>query len=147
MTDISKYVKAKKEAGRIAGIKVKQNNAELQCECTHTEKGGPALEFNKKTHVCECKICGKAVNLNPISIEDQNKAVTVIDDMCDLIKMRINPNNKKEMDLYKKIKKLQLRVTTSLRDYYQAARSNNKKNGNKKKNNNNHSDFGRTVTK
>lgn len=148
MKDNSKLISARKEAGRIAALKVKQNRAEYQCECTHIKKGSPNLKFDNGK--CTCNQCEKEINLNPISQDEQDRAVKTVDDMCDLIKMRINPNIKDEEKLYNKIVKLQLRVTTMLRDYYNSARGSGKKNKNNKNKKsgggNNNSGFSRTIT-
>lgn len=63
-----------------------------QCECMHKQFGKPMIEAldggqDGKTTRFRCRICGKIININRLSIDEINKAFNIIDNQCDAAKL------------------------------------------------------------
>lgn len=114
---------------------------QIQSNCPHHSKTDRHLTVTHVTQSAEtanlkgilvkCISCLKLITMNKMSEEEMDAHLNAIDSMCDIIKMRADLQNEKDVEAYKKAAKLQLAVRTFLKPAYQTAIKTNKKNRNK----------------
>ena len=118
---------------------------ESQCKCVHRDSNGgfalivPSGGNVKKSKytgapLYTCKLCQKEIDVSNISEEEFERALNVIDRVCDLSKMHLNFSTEADQDLWKSVSKQQFKLLTIIEKCYRTIRKGGRK---KKKNNNN----------
>lgn len=104
--------------------------AKLHCVCLHQRGKNPALKRTNKTDADGnpewiCRRCGKVVRLQKLDPNELRKAISVVDQAIDVIKLLGNPENEKDIETLKKVSKMQYRLI-DLPKLYDAAVRNDK---------------------
>lgn len=100
-------------------------------ECPHcnTESGDitlfPAQKQDGPGRKYICKQCQKEVNIQSIPVETLRQAIAVLDDACDVIKMKTVWNKDEDAKMGIKISKFQYRLRTLIERAYTTAVSKN----------------------
>lgn len=123
----STNIKKRSEAIRKNTNSLKKLDEENKCQCPHRSKEGAySLVVNRNgdkhyTHVCTQ--CNKPVHINKYTEEETNKALKIVDDMCDLVKMMTKPSNEADDKLFRRMAKTQMTVRGTLPAAYKACLS------------------------
>lgn len=118
---------------------------ESQCKCVHRDSNGAfALIVNSGGNVKKsrytgaplymCRLCQKEIDVSTISEEEFERALNVIDRVCDLSKMHLNFSTESDQDLWKSLSKQQFKLHTIIDKCFKTIRKGGRK---KKKDNNN----------
>lgn len=77
------------------------------CDCLHTSDGRINLKVIRPSTdemYFECRICGKKIDPVPVNEKMLDEAISTIDKMCDLIKIRLNFREDKDVQVANRIR-------------------------------------------
>lgn len=138
--DIVKEVKKRVKFNRATANKIEKSDVQTACSCPHQNNGHftitPAGKKDADGNMLyQCTTCMKIINITAPAEDKVKDAIAMLDRSCDVIKMLSNMNNPKDEKIYRKVSKLQYKLTKFM-DYYYGAKLNskNKKGGSKNKN-------------
>ena len=109
---------------------------QIQCACVHRDGNGainldpPHGEKSSITGapLYTCHECYKKIDLNSISQEEFERALNVIDRICDVSKLRLDCKTDRDRELLSNIAQFQFQLNEMVRNLYNTAvKGNNKK--------------------
>lgn len=115
---------------------VQRGESMLQATCLHQRNKQPSLKKTNRSDtqghpIWICRRCTKDISLQQINLDELDKALKLVDQAIDVIKILSNPDNDKDLATLKKLCKMQYRLP-NVKKLYVAATTG----GNKKKRNN-----------
>ena len=139
-TNIKKQVEAIDKQDR--NLKVLRE--QMKSKCPHTDKNGdldivPKQNRQNGELTYVCKRCQKVLNLKKISPDELRHACEVIDNACDVIKLSLDTQKDVDLDILKKMGKVQYRVRNEVEKFYDASLKKNKSGKGKGRGGNNES--------
>lgn len=102
---------------------IEKQRIQNQCNCLHKNGKEFDVRIAKRTKeeiVFECRNCRKKIYVNPISESDIDQAIRNIDIMCDTIKLNLNLESDKDMELATLISEYQYFTLIRLGTLYSA---------------------------
>jgi hypothetical protein len=129
-TNIKKQVEAIDKQDR--NLKVLRE--QMKSKCPHTDKNGdldivPKQNRQNGELTYICKRCQKTLNLKKISPEQLAQACEIVDNACDVIKLSLDTQKEADLEILKRIGKVQYRVRNEVQKYYDASLKKNKSGG------------------
>lgn len=113
------------------------NDERNKAECNHLDHGEMDITPNPDRKQGElkyrCRQCEKQLQFNKVSVEDQNQSCQHVDNMCDIIKMNLNPEKEGDQEVLKTVATVQFFIRNNLRKLYAASLQKNANGRNNRK--------------
>lgn len=99
----------------------------LKCQCTHTKKGDFTLvRKSGEERKWICKQCQKIIAIERIDENELQKAIDIIDNAIDVIKLSTDTGRDDDAKVVEKVGKMQYRLRNEILPFYKAAVQKNK---------------------
>lgn len=102
----------------------------LKAQCSHTKNGEPDIVPSSDREPGQlkyiCRRCRKELNLRKIDDEEIRKAVNIIDNVIDTIKITLNLDREDEKKILKRLSKTQYRLRNEIIALYGASLKRNR---------------------
>lgn len=95
----------------------------IQCDCLHTTDDGFNVRMIKKENgeiAFECRNCKKRINASRVPENRIDQSINAIDMMCDMIKMNLDVQTKKDADIADWISLVQYHTRCHMKQLYAA---------------------------
>lgn len=134
---VKSKLKARARAQEINNRRKKLDVAEEEnvCMCSHKEKGQPNFAKGQRQGEWVCRNCHKPIKVSFKPTEEEiDKAIALLDNMCDIVKLTLDEKNEADQDILKKVAKFQFRTRNFIKKVYLASLKKNQKKGNNNSN-------------
>ena len=109
------------------------NDERNKCDCNHSDHHEMDITPKKNRKPGEllytCNQCLKDLHLNIVEEDDQRQSCNILDTMCDVIKMNLDPEKEKEAEVAKTVASVQFFVRNNAMKLYAASLKKNQNGG------------------